>query len=158
MFTEIEQQTLDIDWFFISGDKIGFVASAGGKLPDSVAILDEKIGQIVSFFRSLPEKTTVIINDELQKIKNTSITDSYLVDFIYMAKRGLYTFDKSLLNDFSDLDYHLVAKPTEFLSLEDLPSYIIDLINKTIYSENIESSLSININNFGNVPDGNVPN
>ena len=42
MFTETQQQTLDIDWFFIADDKIGFVTSAGGRLPESVAVLDEK--------------------------------------------------------------------------------------------------------------------
>lgn len=100
MLTDIQQQALDIDWFFIADDKIGFVASAGGKLPESVAILDEKIGIVSSYFRNLPEKTTVIINNELEKIKNTSINENYLGDFVYMAKRGLYTFDKSLLNNF----------------------------------------------------------
>lgn len=148
MLTEIEQQSLDIDWFFIDDSKIGFVASAGGKLPNSVANLDENIGKISSYFRSLPEKTEVIVNGKLEKIKNTNITDNYLKDFLYMAKRGLYTFDKTSLNNFSDTNYHLVVKPKEHLKIEELPNEIIDLINNTIYKGNIDIDDSINLDNI----------
>lgn len=144
MFTDIQQQTLDIDWFFIAEDKIGFVASAGGKLPESVAILDEKIGIISSYFRNLPEITTVVINDKLEEIKNTSINENYLGDFLFMAKRGLYAFDKSLLNNFSDLTYHLVAKPKKPLSLKELPNDIFDLIKKTTYDGDLNMIDKIN--------------
>ena len=148
MFTDIQQQTLDIDWFFIADDKIGFVASAAGKLPQSVTILDEKIGIISSYFRNLPERTTVIINDKLEEIKNTSINENYLGDFVYMAKRGLYAFDKSLLNNFSDLTYHLVAKPQQPLSLKELPNEIFDLIKKTTYDGNLNMVDKINIHSI----------
>lgn len=148
MFTEIQQQTLDIDWFFITDNKIGFVASGGGRLPHSVAILESEIEIISSYFRKLPERTTVIINEELEKIKNTSITENYLSDFLYMAKRGLYTYDKSLLNDFSDLNYHLVAKPLESLKVEDLPPEIARLINKTIYKGKIDLLKFINVDDI----------
>jgi len=119
MLTEIQQQTLDIDWFFTSEDKIGFVASAGGKLPSSVASLDEKNGILSSYFRNLPEKTEAIINNELEKIKGSAINENYLNDFLYMAKRGLFAFDKLSLNNFLDVNYHIVAKPKQYLSLKN---------------------------------------
>lgn len=37
MYTETEQQTLDIDCFFTDGKHIGFVTSGAGKLPETVA-------------------------------------------------------------------------------------------------------------------------
>jgi len=143
MLTEIEQQSLDIDWFFIADNKIGFVASGGGKLPDSVTNLNKNFSEISSYFRSLPEKTEAIINKELKRIKTTTITDYYLEDFVYMAKRGLYSFDKTLLNNFSDTNYHIVARPIECLRVEELPIEITDLINKTTYDGNIEIENSI---------------
>lgn len=136
MFTETQQQTLDIDWFFIAEDKIGFVASAGGRLPESVAILDKKIEILSSYFRNLPEITTVRIHGKLEEIKK--IDENYLADFVFMAKRGLYAFDKLILNNFSDLKYHLVAQPVAYLSLKELPSEIIDLIHKTVYAGTID--------------------
>ncbi|MEN2403168.1 hypothetical protein GKZ90_0025530 [Flavobacterium sp. MC2016-06] len=148
MFTDIQQQTLDIDWFFINDNKIGFVASGGGKLPNSVTNLDEKIGVISSYFRNLPDKSKVIINNKLEEIKGSTITENYLSDFVYMAKRGLYVFDKSSLNNFSDLNYHLVVKPESPLELEKLPSDIFQMINKTIYTGNIEQIDSITINDI----------
>ncbi|MBA9073224.1 hypothetical protein GGR22_001350 [Flavobacterium gossypii] len=143
MFTETQQQTLDIDWFFIADDKIGFVASAGVKLPESVAVLDEKIGILSSYFRNLPEITTAHIHDELKEIKK--IDEKHLADFVFMAKRGLYAFDKLVLNNFSDLKYHLVAKPETYLSLKGLPTEIIDLIHKTVYTGAIDLAKAINI-------------
>jgi len=37
MISLIEQQTLDIEWFFTADNVIGFVASGGGLLPKPVA-------------------------------------------------------------------------------------------------------------------------
>lgn len=148
MLTEIEQQTLDIDWFFMSQNKIGFVASGAGKLPNTVACLDEKLGYISTFFRNLPEITTVIINSDLEIIKKGIITDAYLSDFIYMAKRGLFAFDKTYLNNFSNTEYHLVAKPLEPLKIKQLPVEIINMISSTIYSGNLDSDSLINLDNI----------
>lgn len=137
MLTEIRQQTLDIDWFFVSDNAIGCVASGGGKLPESVAFLNDEIWTITSYFRNLPEKTSIIINEELEKIKGAALTDNYLSDFVYMAKRGLFAFDKSNLNNFLDSKYHLVTRPVEPIELEKLSVEIQELINKTNYKGNI---------------------
>lgn len=148
MLTETQQQTLDLDWFFIADDKIGFIASSGGKLPQSVALLDEKTEIVSSYFRSLPEMTTAIINDGLEQIKKSSINEIYLADFVFMAKRGLYAFDKSSINNFSDGTYHLVAKPTQHLKLEELPTEIMDLIGKTVYEGKMITVDSISIDDI----------
>lgn len=56
MYTEIEQQALDIDWFFTDGKYIGFVASGGGKLPETAANSSVNNEKLVSYFRGLSPK------------------------------------------------------------------------------------------------------
>lgn len=145
MITEIDQETSDINWFFLSAGKIGFVASGSGRLPASVANLDEKLEVLWSYFKDLPETSEVAINTELMAIKNTVVTNNYLEDFIYMAKRGLYTFDKTVVNNFFDTNYHLVAKPTKPLSLDMLPQEIFNLINSTLCKEDVEVTNVIDV-------------
>ncbi len=144
MITEIEQQTLDIDWFFIADQNIAFVASGGGKLPQSVAKSLEKNKMLASFFRSLPVISEIIISPDLNKVVMTPINDQYLADFVDMAKKGLFSFDKTVLNDFSESHYHLVAKPVNPLKFNQLPIEIKEAISESRYHENIEAILDVN--------------
>lgn len=143
MLTEIEQQCLDIDWFFIADDKIGFVASGGGKLPNFVAQSSESMNEISSFMKTLPQITEVEINNNLKEIKGTTIENSYLEDFIFMAKRGLYSFDKTYLNNFSDTHYHLVAKPISPLTIDRIPINILSLVKNTWHDSDLSKAMSI---------------
>ncbi|KGO88132.1 hypothetical protein Q765_03535 [Flavobacterium rivuli WB 3.3-2 = DSM 21788] len=145
MISEIKQETSDINWFFVSGNKIGFVASGAGKLPGSVAYLDEKLGLLWSYFKNIPETSEVLLNLELESIKTTVITNDYLEDFIFMAKRGLYTFDKTTANNFRDTNYHLVAKPANPLLADTLPVEIFTLISNTLYKVDIEGANGIDV-------------
>lgn len=63
---------------------------------------------------------------------NREINKSYLSDFIYMAERGLYCFDKTLLNEFDDYKYHLVASPVVALTISDLPKEIREIVVQTM--------------------------
>ncbi|MBE4948327.1 hypothetical protein [Chryseobacterium culicis] len=132
MYTEIEQQALDIDWFFTDGKYIGFVASVGGKLPETVANSSVNNEKLVSYFRGLSKTSDAIVNpsleDLLTKIFGSGVDERYLRDFIYFTQRGLYSFDKTYLNDFIDNQYHLVATPIKPLEISDLPSDILDLL------------------------------
>jgi len=147
MLTEIEQQNLDIDWFFTDGQHIGFVASGGGRLPNSIAKEDKNIEILSSYFRNLPERTEIEINNELKDIMS-DVTEMYLSDFTLMAKKGLYTFDKTTLNNFLEPNYHLVAKPINALKIQDLSIQIQDIIVKTKYTRNIEFELKIDTINI----------
>ncbi|OYQ50364.1 hypothetical protein [Flavobacterium aurantiibacter] len=146
MFTENEQQALDLDWFFMADNKVGFVASAGGKLPSSVSLLDEgEFNLISSYFRNLPEKSIVEVNSDITKVKKVKSIDSYLKDFVFMAKKGLYCYDKKVLNDFSHLDYYLVAKPKTAFNSSVLPEEILAILQKTVYPKDIEHLKSFSI-------------
>ncbi|MCJ7933577.1 MAG: hypothetical protein MUW56_08040 [Chryseobacterium sp.] len=121
MYTEIEQLILDIDWFFTDGIYVSFMASGGGKLPDSVIKSKENHELLVNYFRNLPEISDVMINPELDglliKIFGSGVDERYLEDYVLMAKKGLYSFDKTIPNNFLDPYYHLVASPKKPLLL-----------------------------------------
>jgi len=140
MYTETEQQTLDIDWFFTDGKNIGFVASAGGKLPKTVAKSSENNEKLISYFRSLPDISNTIMNPDLdsllKKTFGSGVDERYLHDYVLMTKKGLYSFDKTCLNNFFDSKYHLVTSPSVPLRIENLPQEIFDILIKTKYSEN----------------------
>jgi len=147
MISVEEQFYLDIDWFFIDGNVISFVASAGGRLPGAILKSGDNIQLLSSFFRALPIITDVTINPNLSEIMpSREINENYLSDFIFIAKRGLYAFDKTRLNDFNDDRYHLVASPQKALTIQDLPLEISDIIAKTSGCDQMRSgfnSLSI---------------
>lgn len=144
MFTEIDQETLDIDWFFTDKTEIGFVASGGGKLPNSFAKI-EKHELLVSYFRSLPEISDVILNENLKTILSHQIDDNYLNDFVFFSRRGLYAFDKTNLEMFSDTYYHLVSKPANTIKLNDLPKEIKLILMQTQIHRELKELLHIDI-------------
>lgn len=144
MYTEIEQQTLDIDWFFTDDNEIAFVASAGGKLPKAIAELGDENGLLSSYFRNLPNISEVVINPQLEDILQ-NVDEKYLSDFINMSKKGLYSFDKTVLNDFSDYSYHLVAKPIAPITLNDLSANILDIILNTKSNKKLKDIKLLNI-------------
>ncbi|ASK32280.1 hypothetical protein CEY12_20295 [Chryseobacterium sp. T16E-39] len=141
MITEIEQQTLDIDWFLTDGHHIGFMASGGGRLPDSVARSSENNEKLVSYFRGLPEISACTVNPELDdiltKIHGSGADERYLEDYISMTKKGLYSFDKTNFNNFLDGQYHLVAIPIKALIISDLPKDILGILKETQCSDKI---------------------
>ncbi|MDR6546395.1 hypothetical protein J2810_002454 [Chryseobacterium rhizosphaerae] len=147
MYTEIEQQTLDIDWFFTDGKYVGFTASGAGKLPESVARSSENNETLVSYFRNLPEISEVIVNaklnDLLIEIFRTGPDERYLQDFVSMTKKGFYCFDKTNLNNFLDYDYHLVTSPVNPLTIDDLPQDILNIIMQTKYPEGMNNVINI---------------
>ena len=147
MITDIEQETLDIDWFFTDGNEIAFVASGGGRLPFYVSNKSmEEIESIAEHFKDLPIISEVVINPDIDKfITRGTNKREYLSYFVEIAEKGLFSFDKSISNSFSDLNYHLVAKPITPLKFDELPLEIangvarvsIDLSNKNGF--NIDS-------------------
>lgn len=151
MITEIEQETMDMDWFFTDGEYVGFMASGGGKLPNSVAESEEKRQILARYFRNLPEISEAIISPELNNIlikskKSVSgVNERYLEDYVFMTKKGLYSFDKVILNNFLDPHYHLVTTPKKPLKLEDLPQNILDIVVKTQYQNKLIEVMGINI-------------
>jgi len=144
MKIEIEESASDIDWFFTDQKNIGFVASGGGKLPLSISNASENIQMLASYFRTLPDISEVEINPLLEEIMGDGEVDAdYLSDFIYMATKGLYSFDKTFVGEYSDDRYHLVAKPVTALKLSDLPLHIAEAVSQTISANGFQEKFMI---------------
>ncbi len=137
------QETLDIDWFFTNTENIGFVASAGGKLPESVAQNWDESRWVVSFLKQLPDVSEVVINPRLSEAINGKVDDRYLFDFLTIAKKGIFAFDKTALSCFSDLNYHLVASPVSPLNFKVLPEELKKLLIKSRYEGAMPQMLNI---------------
>lgn len=130
-------KTHDIDWFYRISNQYIHVASAGGMLPEGIKDLSvlRKIQRAIDY---LPPVYNVELNREYitQNIieKNYDYLDGdhipkdndfdsaldaynlnikeklYYNTFIYFARRGFYSFDRTSLFDNDEL-YHLVARP-----------------------------------------------
>ena len=145
MYTDIQQETLDISWFFTDNEDLGFVASGGGKLPASVTQSANNNELIGFFFKSLPASSNIVINPNLNNIISSSADERYLAYFINMAEKGLFAFDKTVSNRFSNPQYHLVAGPVTPLKFADLPFKIKDIISQTKLNGEIGMELDISL-------------
>ena len=143
MFIDIEQQTLDIDWFFTNYEEIGFGASAGGKLPESVAQSVENQRLLSEFFDSMPQTSPIIINPELNKFITDGVDGRYLNDFVLMAQKGIFAYDKTVTNKFADPAYHLVAQPIIALKFQALPAEIRQVLKFSRYNGTMDRVIDI---------------
>lgn len=129
-----EQENLDIDWFFIDKNcNICHVASAGGKLP-KIAISKEVNQELSLFFKSLPiishEVTVCPTLTDFVSFDTEESKNNYLTDFLFFAKRGLFSFDKTLLGQFESYEYHLVVSPIKKVSIDNFPKDIINILSE----------------------------
>ncbi len=150
IYTLEEQETLDIDWFFLDKNKkLCHVASGGGWLPPFIAISKEDSIFLSTYFRRLPILSNkVIINPNMGKYiswNDQTEKENYLSDFTYFAKIGLYSFDKSKPSVFNDNNYHLVTQPVQQLTLESLPKDIADKLSNNIMNLDIDYQDSFNL-------------
>ena len=68
------------------------------------------------------------------------------MDFLIMSKKGLYSFYKTVDNNFLNTNYHLVSSPDFSLNIKDLPSHIAVILKRTKLSEIISTVETIDIN------------
>lgn len=113
-YSILEQYSRDID-FYIFNPQIGFLhfASAGGILPKIIVENDLLNDSLHNIFFELPIEYDYEINPNLREILNLSDLDfeNYTRDFIQMAQRGFYSFDRTYINNRSRQEYHIVAWP-----------------------------------------------
>ncbi len=143
-FSLIEQETSDIDWFFVdANNEIGFVASGGGKLPNSIADKDYRY-DLGSYFRGLSDTSNYELNNDLVIVDQTEKLKQYS-DFISLAKKGLYCFDKTDLNNFDDTRYDLIVKPDKGLKVEDIPNDILKILSITKLKLNLNKIRELDV-------------
>lgn len=119
-YSIIEQETKDLDLFFKDNDKPIHIASAGGQIPFLLAENDIQNEEFSSEVSTLEEIFEIETNPGLIDLLNitTENLQAYLNDFISMARKGFYSYDKTNLGDFENAYFHLVAKPKPLMDLK----------------------------------------
>jgi hypothetical protein len=126
---ETEQEDADIDWFAVdSAGHIVYFASGGGVLPESVAASEEVLLQLHQYFLTLPEPADAT---QVRVEANAERSGRSTEGFVRYARRGLFAFDKTLLNEHRDMRYHLVARPAQPLTVTQLPKDLATLLRRT---------------------------
>lgn len=132
--------TRDIDWFFKLNGKAIHVASAGGKLPQSIKDRNKlrEIQYKVSTLKDINTSEEIHKNKKLfESYSNDSLVmDDYLQSFIEMAKKGFISVDRTNIADPNDSKYHIVCIPDkkyfgEELHLEEIVTEDFDINQDT---------------------------
>ncbi len=133
--------------FLDKNNFIGFIASGGGEIP--LHIKNDNNYNLREYFNNAPDiDENLEINKEIKSILgvfDNQKLNKILFDFIFMAKKGVYGFDKTILNNSSDTNYYKVVQPKKKLKLESLPLDIQDKLNKIRLNISIEETDKINI-------------
>ncbi|MBO3273290.1 hypothetical protein [Hymenobacter defluvii] len=124
---EIDQEDADIDWFATDNNgHILHIASGGGILPESVAASEEELLELHQYFLTLPETGSGVT----VAVEETADEGSYQ-GFARYARRGLFSFAKTRLHERADTQYYIVARPTQLLTVAELPTHIAELLGRT---------------------------
>src|SRR5271166_5510148 len=129
MITEIEEETVDLDWFCIDDDgEIAHFASGGrGFLPPSVKESRANLDRLAAYFRrDLPPNGSGGEAKNLSAHKRFTSSKQktrYLDDYLLMGSRGLYSLT-CIMGATRPTNYFLVIVPSNPLRVEDLPDDI----------------------------------
>jgi len=128
MISDLEEQTLDLDWFAVDANgEIGHFATGGlGFLPLSVKACNENRVLLRSFFRGLAGNGEAIESPSLashRHFASEAEKERSLEDFVQMSSKGLYSFD-CIFDRKRPSGYYLVVLPSNPLTVEELPDEI----------------------------------
>lgn len=82
--------------------------------------------------------------DDLLQFKSVREKDLYLTDFKRIASKGIITFDKTIVEDFNDPFYHVVAWPNlekDYYDLKSVPPIVIPEYISNKRSQNISENV-----------------
>ena len=122
--SDIDQEVSDFDWFAVDSDNyLVHFASAGGRLPNSVASSKENLDLLKSYFLGLP----ILFAQAEIFVAPTKAPFPYLE----CAFRGLFSYDGNVSGGVMETVYQLVAQPPRVLTLADLPPVISAIVIQT---------------------------
>lgn len=112
-YSKFELASTDLDLYFKDSQKNIHIASGGGDVPQQISVLDQEIEVFSRIVQDLEFNWEVEINPNLNELLglNRNGLELYLNDFVLNAKKGFYSYDKTILSSFEDGTFHLVAKP-----------------------------------------------
>ena len=120
-YTELEQNTIDLDLYLEDVEKSIHIASGGGRIPERIAQSDIAIEEFKDNLNDINESNEILINPNLQELLNLNTDEAlelYLRDFVKRARQGFYSYDKTYVGEFDDFTFHLVAKPKKKSKIE----------------------------------------
>ncbi|WP_145664194.1 hypothetical protein [Chitinophaga polysaccharea] len=89
-------------------------------------IADVNLDEVSEYFNSLPELLGNDVNVNLGILLN----EIYLENNLYYARRGLFCYDRVDDSMNEDANYQLLAWPSIFLNISDIPSFILSKLAK----------------------------
>ena len=126
--SDVDEATLDLDWFAIDKDHaLGHFTTGGlGFLPRGAASSREVLEMLTAFFCGRPRIIgSAVVNPNVcawARLKKGQ-EDRYLEDFVAMAERGLFSYDHVPTGRGAS-HYFRVAAPTTPLALDQVPDEI----------------------------------
>jgi hypothetical protein len=153
MITDIEEETLDLDWFSVddNGEIAHFASGGRGFLPSSVKVSRTNLARITAYFRrdldangSAIESANLSLHTEFNSEAEKA---RYMADYSRMAAKGLYSFD-CVIDHKRPCNYYLVARPSCTLKVNDLPDDIQQIINITSFAGQFRSSAIVKQDEF----------
>ncbi len=154
MITDLEEETLDLDWFSVDVDgEIAHFASGGrGFLPPSVKASRENLNRLIAYFRSILAVNGDAIESpnfsSHKQFQSEAQKSMYLADYSQMGAKGLYSFDYVVVSK-RPSGYFVVARPSHPLNVEILPHNIQEIIKKTCFFGAFSRLNMVEENEFG---------
>jgi hypothetical protein len=148
-----EQAISDFDWFAIDqDDNIAHFASAGGRLPRSVAISAEDNTFVTTYFQSLTAADNAFVINPAFRLPNDIKTPEqrarFFRTYVFYAACGLYSFDRTevyVRGASTNFDYELIASPRDQRKFADLPEYIQKILVRTKYTGYFTTDRTLNL-------------
>ena len=145
--------SIDMDWFGLDqNDNILRFTSSGGLFPKSIEANGESNSTLLSFLLTIPPYTRSLTvstkMDQYIQFDNNRFKEKYVNDHASMAKRGIFSFDKSYIHDLDNYLYHKVASPVLPLKLLELPPEMRRILQKTRIQIDITETNQVSVHNF----------
>jgi hypothetical protein len=134
--TTVDEVTRDWDWFAVDASgAVGHFTTAGmRKLPSSVKADNEAALRLIDYFDQDAQKQfdyVVRVQAEIDAgtLKDIRDRNWYLRSFVAMASAGLFSYDTDI--EGRTTDYFLVAYPKSPLQVDQLPSEVREMVQRT---------------------------
>jgi hypothetical protein len=140
VISEIDESTIDYDWFAIDDEGVvGHFATGGcGIMPRSVAASADDLMTITDFFqKEAVAGTSTRLSPTLGlhvAFKTSAEEERYLQSFLKMASRGLFSFN-AVNSVIRPVGYFRVIDPVVPLPLSSLPMRIRIILERTRLKE-----------------------
>jgi hypothetical protein len=133
--TTADETTRDWDWFAVDeSGAVGHFTTAGmRKLPCSVKADNGAALRLIDYFDHAPKQFDYVVQVQAEIdagiLKDIRDRNWYLRSFVAMASAGLFSYDTH--TEGPTTDYFLVAYPKSPLHVDQLPSEVRELAQRT---------------------------